>query len=135
MLERRRATDIFQFMQPNPHINKAELTKWYLREQNLPEQLFQPQPPDSGPDPAKFSVSIKGEDLNPLSPQAPIIAELLVQFGLTISPGAIAKSIEIAGQMPATTGQPTEGGGIGGPPEQTGTAAPMSPLNKHVNDL
>src|SRR4030095_16013256 len=57
--------------------------------------------PAQKPDMKNIAFAIRGEDLSPLSPQAPIVMEILKQQGIEISPDAI-KNAMLLGQLAST---------------------------------
>ena len=137
-VERKRAMDEYTYFANDPYINRAELLKALLPRLNYSQKMLNPQPPEKGPEPTKPGLSLKGEDLNPLAPQFPILVEVLAQCGIKISPQAIQQAQAAAmnqlmmGQM---TADATATDGKGQPDtEHGGKVAQMESLSKHANE-
>ena len=137
-VERKRAMDEYTYFANDPYINRAELLKALLPRLNYSQKMLNPQPPEKGPEPTKPGLSLKGEDLNPLAPQFPILVEVLAQCGIKISPQAIQQAQAAAmnqlmmGQM---TADATATDGEGQPDtEHGGKVAQMESLSKHANE-
>jgi hypothetical protein len=97
-------------------------------------KVYQPQPPPKGPEPTKPGFSFKGDDLNPLNPQFPIVMAILQQSGVTIPPEVIQQAQ--AGAQNALLAQQVAGAQAGGPEGNNtahgGKIAPMEGLDKHA---
>lgn len=137
-LQKKHATETFQFLAPSPFINQQELAAWYLRQQDMEPAKFiaPPKPPE--PDQPKINFSFTGQDLNPLSPQAPLVVAIMVQLGIQVPPDVIAasKNIAAAGLMAGPHGLSGEPSAVQPGEARQDTTAPMQPaLNKHANDL
>ena len=134
-VERKRALDEYTFFANDPYINRPELLKALLPRLNYPQKVMNPQPPEKGPEPTKPGLSLKGEDLNPLMPQFPILVEVLAQVGIKISQQAIQQAQAAAMNqmlMEQMTAQATATDGEVQPDtEHGGKAAQMEGLDKH----
>jgi hypothetical protein len=138
-VDRKRAMDEYTFFANDPYINRMELLKQLMPKLRYPMKVINQEPPEQKPEPGKHSLALKGEDLNPLSPQFPIILEILAQDGLTISPQAIqqaqmtAQNAILAAQIPAAPS------GVGAPSpgqlEHGGKVPQLESLSKHANAL
>lgn len=135
-VQRKRATETFQFLAPSPFINQQELAAWFLRQNDMEPAKFIAPPKEPEPEKPRVSFSFKGEDLNPLSPQAPIVASIMIQAGFTIPPEAVETSKQIAGLAVLNAGDPDapHSGLTPTEPRQAGVAAKQGPLNKHESD-
>ena len=137
-VERKRAMDEYTFFANDPLINRAELLKQLLPRLNYSQKVINQQPPEKGPEPTKPGLSIKGDDLNPLMPQFPILVEVLAQVGIKISPQAIQQAQAAAMNqvlMQQQAAQATATDGAGQPDtEHGGKMAQMESLSKHAND-
>lgn len=131
---RQQATQVYQFLAANPQMNQTEVAAYFLREHDLEPAKFIAQPKPPAPKEPSVSFAFKGEDLSPLAPQSPIVLEIMVQAGITISPQAVMTSKSIAATIPPPE-MPATGGGMDHQHVQTGTAPMQSPLNKHVAEL
>ena len=136
--ERKRWMDEYTFFANDPFINRQELLKQLLPRLRYTSKVLQLQPPEKGPEPTKPGLSLKGEDLNPMAPQFPILVEVLGQCGIKISPEAIAKAQEaavtqmMAGQVAAQANAQT---GAGAETAHGGKVAQMEGLSKHATDM
>lgn len=136
--DRKRVRDDYTFLANDPYINRGALLKEIMPKMGYSQKVINPQPPQKGPEPTKPGFSFKGEDLNPLAPQFPIVIEVLKQAGVTIDPAAIqaaqaAAMNQVLMQQVAAQAQPGEGTA-----ENTahgGKVAQMEGLSKHATDL
>ena len=112
--DQQRAVQWLNVSAPSPHINQAENWKMMAHAFGLDPSLIiaQPQPP--APEKPKVSISIKGEDLSPLSPQYANVLQILT-----------AQGVEGLAPVPAPIVNPTQ--------ETTAEQAPV--LSKHTGDL
>ena len=132
--ERKRAMDEYTFFAQDPFINRAELLKQLLPRLNYSQKVLQQEPPEKGPEPTKPGLSLKGEDLNPLMPQFPILVEVLAQCGIKISPEAIQQAQQAAmNQMllQQTVAQAQPANGAGPETAHGGKVAQMESLDRH----
>lgn len=117
----------------DPYINRAALAQETLKYLGYSPKVFQAQPPPKGPEPAKPGFSFKGDDLNPLNPQFPIVIAILQQSGVTIDPTVIAEAQ--AGAKNALLMQSVAGAQAGGPTtpgtEHGGKIPALESLDKH----
>jgi hypothetical protein len=137
-VDRKRALDEYTFFANDPFINRLELLKTLMPKLRYPMKVVQSEPPELKPEPGKHSLALKGEDLNPLAPQFPIILEILQQDGLTISPQAIQQAQQSAQTALLAAQIPAQATGQGAPPpnEQHGGKVPqLESLSKHANAL
>lgn len=137
--ERKRWRDEYSFFANDPLMNRQELLKHLLPRLGYPARVLAQAPPEKGPEPTKPGLSLKGDDLNPLMPQFPILVEVLGQCGIKISPQAIAAAQQAAMnqvllQQVTAAAQPTDG--TGKPQtDHPGAVTPTASLNKHSADL
>jgi hypothetical protein len=126
-LNRKQHQDLLTYAANDPTINRREMWKKLLLLYHYdPSKILVPeqQMPKPKPEPPSISMSIKGEDLSPLSPQFAIVIDLLGQNGITINPQALANAQTAAALVPPqppANGQPAHGGKL----------APMESLDKH----
>ena len=129
--------DEYNLLRKDPQINPAELLNGVVRALGYdPAKVVLPQAPEAGPDPAKVSFAFKGEDF--VGPQAPIVAEICVQAGYTISPSAIQQTTTAVavgqamgqlgpdGKPAAPIGDASKGHG--------GSASVTEPVNQHQTE-
>jgi hypothetical protein len=118
----------------DPFINRSELARETLKYLGYSAKVYQPQPPPKGPEPTKPGFSFKGDDLNPLNPQFPIVMAILQQSGVTVPPEVIQQAQ--AGAQNALLAQQVAGAQAGGPEGNNtahgGKIAPMEGLDKHA---
>lgn len=137
--ERKQALDLYSFFANDPSVNRIQLAKNVLRKFHLPATIVSDQPPQKGPEPTKPGFSFKGDDLNPLMPQFPIVMEILRQSGIQVSPQAVmeaqagAQNQLLMQQLTAQVGQDT-GQGEPGPAEHGGKQPQAETLSKHHAD-
>lgn len=136
--ERKTWLTLYNFAAKDPQVNRvAILKKLFALYGEDPQAYVTDQPPDSKPEPS-LGYSFKGEDLNPLAPQFPIILEVLAQCGVQISKEAIAEAQQ--GALTQTlTGilQPTAAGSKPAskkPAEHGGLTDKMGPLSKQDSE-
>lgn len=139
--EFKRALDLYQMTANDPQVNRKELVIALFRKANLdPGKLVAQQPPEKGPEPPKLSIAIKGEDLNPTSPQFPIVQEMLTANGVPISAANVELGIQLAAKQQALGGAVNEAGGQLTPGQAKGASAhggavqQQEPLSKHQGD-
>lgn len=121
-----------------PECNRVELLRDLARDFGKDaSKLIQPPPPKQA-EPPKAAVSFNGQDLSPLSPQAPIVLSALQKLGLPIDPASIQTAfqmLQLLAPMMAMTQAPdganpeTEHGGA--LTENPG----LEPINKHAGAL
>lgn len=133
--ERKRWMEEYTFFANDPFINRLELLKQLMPRLRYGAKVINPAPPEKSPEPTKPGLSLKGEDLNPLMPQFPILVEVLGQCGIKISPQAIQQAQEAAMnqllmQQVAAQANPQEGGE--GETAHGGKVAQMEGLSKHA---
>lgn len=135
--DRKQAMDTYSYFANDTNVNRVEHLKHILPTLRLPQSLIQPPPP-KGPDPAKPTFSFKGDDLNPLAPQFPIVMEILKQAGVTVSPQAVAEAQSGATNQALMQQIPTNDTGEGKPlpnAEHGGKMPQAESLDKHQADL
>lgn len=86
MAEKKRAIDIFQMFGNDPLTNQVELRKVTWRKLGMDANRLVLQPQPKPPEKPQVSVSIKGEDLNPMMPQYVNVASLLAAGGVGMAP-------------------------------------------------
>jgi len=114
----------------SPYINQPENAKEVLRAFGKdPARMSAPPPPPPPPDKPKITMSIKGDDLNPLAPQYANVLLVLRGGDLDqLQPPAAA----LGGPSPS----PPAPALASGPPSGVQTAAqPIPAINKHGEDL
>jgi hypothetical protein len=126
---------IYEYFRKDPLMNGAAIgRKVFELKGEDPLKFVAESMPEEKPEPS-LGYSFKGEDLNPLMPQFPIVLEVLAQSGVQISPASIQEAQ--AGAMNATLLQmavPTETSEKGATkktPQHGGLADKASPLSKH----
>lgn len=135
--ERKRRMEEYTYWANDPFINRAELLKQTLPYLGYGPKVLNPQPPEKSPEPTKPGLSLKGEDLNPLNPQFPILVEVLGQCGIKISPQAIQQAQEAAMNqvlMQQRAAMADAQSGAGPDPSHGGKVAQMESLDKHQVD-
>ena len=141
--KRRRALDQFQLLANEPQISRSELARWLVRELNLPPQLYNPTPPEKGPEPMRLQLTIRSESLNPALPEFNVIKAVLEQQGIQIPDEAITTGLALQSKIdqggmadPALTGAARPGQALGAGPQMLnpGPAEKVSPLDKRAFD-
>ena len=135
-VERKRAMDEYSFFRNDTLVNPSELLKQLLPRLNYSQKVINTAPPEKQPEPTKPGLSLKGEDLNPLMPQFPILVEVLAQCGIKISPEAIKQAQEAAmnQMMMGQTIADADPKGVPTDSEHGGKMAPRESLSKHQQD-
>ena len=135
--------DFYQMTANDPYVNRVELVTQMARKRGYDvTKVIRRELPEKGPEPPKFGLSLKGEDMNPAMPQFPILQDILTQLGVTLDPANVQLGLALATK--ATTmggsvdpslagagpvaGQPTLDTAHGGPAEQA------EPLSKRSGD-
>ncbi len=135
--ERERRMKEYSFFANDPFINRQQLIKELMPRLGYSPKVLAGQQPEKGPEPTKPGLSLRGEDLNPLMPQFPILIEVLGQCGIKISPEAIAKA-QAAAQtqmlMGQVAAQADPQGGTGPETAHGGAVPPQESLSKHQAD-
>lgn len=149
-VERRQRLALYNLLGKDPNVNRVEILKSLVTMHNLdPAKIVvETKPEEPKPEPPKLSVAIRGDDMNPLSPQFPIMLALLAQGGVQIPPEAVQNAMMLAqlvqaSQMMAAPapgpGQASPGRPNGAPraalspsPEHPGAVPQAEPLNKHA---
>jgi hypothetical protein len=129
---RAQTLDEYNLLRKDPQINTAELLTTTTRALGKdPGKMVLPQAPEEGPEPIKFSMSIKGEDL--IGPQQTAMIEILAQQGVQLSATAIneLKAANLIAQM-SLLQQPPDAQGR--PAEHGGSADTTEPVNKHQTE-
>jgi hypothetical protein len=141
-LERKQLQDLYTYLANDPGMNRAYLREKLLLKYHLdPAKAVLPpdQVPKPTPQPPVLSLSFKGEDLNPLSPQSPVVLDILSKLGVQIDPQAITNALQLgalamAQQQQVAAAEAAATGPDGAPPHG-GKVAPMESLDKHNADL
>jgi hypothetical protein len=130
--------DEYTLFANDPFINRVELLKQLMPRLHYGPKVINPEPPKKTPEPTKPGLSLKGDDLNPLMPQFPILMEVLAQCGITISPQAIQQAQDAAhNQLLMGMAMPATASGSAKPPAETahgGKVAQMESLSRHQNE-
>lgn len=87
----------YNFLANEPTVNRQALTQEVLKAFHFDPAKFTVQPPPKQPEPPSLSMSVKGEDCSPLSPQSPIILDALAKLGVPIDPNAVQAAMQLAG--------------------------------------
>ena len=131
---------IYEFMAKSPTVNRTAIEKKIFELSGEdPLAFVAQQPPEHKPEPS-LGWSFKGEDVNPNSPQQPIILELLAQLGIQISPKAIQEAQagaqnQILSQHLLAAAQPTSASAKPAQPQMEphgGLVERQAPLSKHA---
>lgn len=136
--ERRTWLQVYNFAAKDPQVNRAAiLRKLFTLLGEDPAGYVSDTPPESKPEPS-VGYSFKGDDVNPLMPQFPIVIDLLAQLGFEISPETILEAQEGAknqmqAQLLMSAMEPTSASAKPAtktPAQHGGIADKMGPLNK-----
>lgn len=136
--------DFYQMTANDPHINRVELLTSMARKRGYDvTKIIAPQLPEKGPEPPKFGLSLKGEDMNPSMPQFPILQEMLTQLGVKIDPANVQLGLALAqkAQMMGGSVDPSQAGKgpVSGEPDKDdahgGPAEQVEPLSKRSGDM
>jgi hypothetical protein len=127
--------NIYEFARKDPLSNGvAMLDKIYTLVGEDPRKFVAQEQPESKPEPS-LGYSFKGEDLNPLMPQFPIVLEVLAQCGVQINPQTIQEAqdgalnaVLMQQAVPTDTGEKSA---TKKPAEHGGLADKVPPLSKH----
>jgi hypothetical protein len=137
-LERKQLQEVFTYLANDPTLNRPYLVGKLLQKFHLdPTQALLPaeQVPQPKPQPPALSLSFKGEDLNPMMPQSPIVLDLLAKQGVEIDPAAIQNAM-LLGQMAMAQQQAEseakEAAKQKDQPPHGGKAVPVESLDKHA---
>jgi len=135
--ERKRAMDEYAFFAKDPLMDRKKLLTHLLPKLHYPIDVLVTEPPAKTPEPTKPNFSFKGDDLNPLNPQFPIVMEILRQAGVTVSPQAVqeAQAGAMNAMMAQGVAQDTGQGDAGANTTHPGKVAPQESLSKHQTDL
>lgn len=127
--DRKFTLDRYNMLAKDPNVNRS-----YLLEKSAPtlrldasKLVIQPPPPHA--EPPKTSLIVKGEDLNPLSPQYANMVEILNEIGVKVSAVAITPDLITNAALakplkPTTPSQPDH---PGAPPQ-------ADKVNQHTED-
>lgn len=141
-VERKSWLNLYNFAAKDPLVNRAAiLRKMFTLFGEDPMQFVANEQPEQKPDPS-LGYSFKGEDLNPLMPQFPIVLEVLAQCGVEISPQTIQEAQDgaqnqIATQLLMAEMQPTTASGkpaAAKPAPHGGLPDKMGPLSKQSSE-
>lgn len=142
--KRKRALDQFQLLANEPQINRSELVRWLVRELNLPPKLYNPEPPEKGPEPMRLQLTIRSESLNPALPEFNVLKAVLEQSGIQIPDDAITTGLALQSKIdqggmadPQLAGAAQPGQALGAPPQtmNPGPAEKVQPLDKRSFDM
>lgn len=137
-VDRKRAMDEYSFIINAAGINKMQLTKELLVKLRWSSKVFDPTPPQPHPEPTKPTFGFKGDDLNPLNPQFPIVMEILRQAGVNVSPQAVQEAQTAAAHQVALGTAAGTDTGLGSPGSDTshgGKLPQMENLSRHAQDI
>jgi hypothetical protein len=131
-VDRKQAQELYSFLANDPFVNRQALLEKLLRKFHLDPATIVKQPDPPQPEGNKMAFSAKGEDL--VSPQAPIVVEMLIQSGWKISPEAIMQSQQLllnAQMMAQAEAAQAE---AEGDTKHGGKTAQQESLSKHASD-
>jgi hypothetical protein len=131
--EKKQLMDLYQFFANSPNINRTELERAIIVRYGFDPSKMLQQPPPKQANPPAVALSVKGDDFNPLMPQAPILLDALSKLGIPIDLQAVQAAQALAAQVPP---EPGPDGQHGAAPDPThgGAAAQVEPLSKHAAD-
>jgi len=138
--EFRLMTQLYEFAAKDPMVNRAPiLTRMFELRGLDPAQCIAGEPPEKKPEPS-LGFAYKGDDLNPLMPQFPIVLDILAQLGIQINPQSVLDAQagaqnQLLAQTLMAEMQPTPGSAGGAtktPAAHGGLAEKASPLSKHA---
>jgi len=141
-LDRKQLQDLFTFLANDPNTNRSYLLNKLVSKYHLdPSKALLPQGqvPQPKPQPPAMALSFKGEDLNPQSPQSPIVLDILSKLGVEVDPAAITNAMNLgalamqAQQAEAEAKAAAKTPGAASPPHG-GKVAPIESLDKHATD-
>jgi hypothetical protein len=136
---RKQAMDVYSFLRRDEMVNPIPLLTNVARRFHLSAQVVAQNPPQKGPEPTKPGFSFKGDDLNPLNPQFPIVIEILRMAGVNVTPEAVKEAQGGAlNQMMAQQAVPTGDVGAGQPGASTGHGGKQpqqESLSKHHAEM
>lgn len=141
-LERKQLQDVFTYIANDPSTNRTYLLTKLLEKFHIdPTRALLPQnqiPPPKKDDPS-ISLSFKGEDLSPLSPQSPIALDILKNANVAIDEAAMqaaqALGQEVAHAIVQKSAADAALKGPGHETEHAGKVPQMEGLSKHAADL
>lgn len=138
----RTALNVYNFAAKDPIFNRgAWLKKIIMLTGEDPAQYVADEQPESKPE-ASVGYSFKGEDLNPLSPQFPIVVKVLAEAGFEIDEQTLKEAQDgaqntMAAQMLQAQLQPTQASAKGAtkkPAAHGGLADKEGPLSKQDSE-
>lgn len=138
-LDRMQFQQMYTYIANDPNVNRRYILTKLLHKFHIdPSRALIPteQMPQPKPEPPKMSLSVKGEDLSPLSPQSPILLEFLSQLGYKISQQAIQNAAVIA-RMKETAEHVEEANAKSDAGTETrhgGKVAQLESLDKHATE-
>lgn len=131
--EARMMQNDYQFFANSANINKSELERQILQRRGYDTSKLMQQPPPKQADPPTVSLSVKGEDFNPINAQAPILLDALSKLGVPIDMAAVQAAQQLALQTPQPVGPSNPS--VGQPDTRHGGAvAKAEPLSKHQTE-
>lgn len=133
-VDRRQWQDLYTYLANDPWVGqgRGKLLERGLRKFHIdPTGIVNPPPPPSPQQPAT-SFAFKGDDV--VSPQAPIVVELLQQLGFKISPQAVQQSQGLLLQQQQLDAAAAAEASAGGTPDTAhgGKLPQMASLDKHA---
>lgn len=141
-IERKSWMNLYNFAAKDPLVNRGALLQkiFTLYGEDAAQYVAQEQP-ESKPEPS-LGYSFKGDDLNPLMPQFPIVLEVLAQCGVEISQQTILEAQDgaqnqLATQLAMAELQPTTASGKPAtkkPAPHGGLADKTGPLSKQDSE-
>ncbi len=113
-VEKKRAIDIYSIFGNDPLVNPMELRKQVFRKLGYDPTKLLVEPKPKPPEKPQVSLSLKGDDLNPMMPQYINVATVLAATGVGMAPPS--------GPMPPQD-----------PATNPGGVPPVTPINKRMD--
>jgi hypothetical protein len=141
-LERLQIQNLFTYLANDPTVNRRYFLEKVLQKFHIDSSralLTAEQMPKPKQEEPKVSLSFKGEDLSPLSPQSPIVLDILMKSGMQIDPVALVRAQDLGQQAAARQVVEAAASAVGeekpGQPEHGGKVAQLESLDKHATDI
>jgi hypothetical protein len=134
-LDRKQLQDLYTFLANDPALNRRHLAEKLALKYHL-DPSPQPKPPVP-----TSAIAFKGDDFNPMNPQAPIMMDLWQKIaGIPIDPAAIENAMALGVLAQAAQKAEEAEKGAGGTPHDPnpphgGKVAAVEGLSKHATDL
>jgi len=133
--DRKQAQELYSFLANDPYVSKgrAKLLEKLLRKFHIDPSGIVSAPDPPRPEPPKLNLSFSGVDL--VSPQGPIVLEILKQLGVTVDPATVTTAMALQ-QQSLVLAAAAEGDGPppAGETRHGGRLAPQESLSKHASE-